>query len=71
MDNLEKRIANCEIAIIGIVTLLEDSLAPALASDLHGMTQDFFESSDSLGGFTQTDNAFYSKETPDPLPSQG
>jgi hypothetical protein len=51
MEDLEKRIANLEFAFVALHALTADLLPPSYADDAERMMKDFFDGTESLGGF--------------------
>ena len=51
--NIEKRMYNVEVALIGLFTLIEDTLPPVYADDVNRMMSDFFDATKQLGGFNE------------------
>ncbi len=53
--NDAKRIHNLEVAVIALISLIEDDFSPETREAVERMTQDFFGSSKTLGAFSTTE----------------
>lgn len=50
-EKIKARLANVEMALIGLWDAVRELMPPEVQADCGEMMQDFFNSSDELGGF--------------------
>jgi hypothetical protein len=55
VEDLEERISNLEIIVMGYQVILNQILPPEIAEQMESITQDFFNSTTELGGLKKTD----------------
>ena len=58
MNDLEKRLANTEAALVGLWALLEDALPPAYQEDIGRFMKYYFDTNEELGGFANGQDVF-------------
>lgn len=51
MSKLEARVANAEMAVVALATLIKDMMPSAIEESVNRCMRDFFDASQSLGGF--------------------
>ena len=58
MNDIEKRLANTEAALVGLWALLQDILPPASQEETERYMRDYFDTNEALGGFKRDSDIF-------------
>ncbi len=61
MTDIEKRLQNTERALIGLWSLMQDTMPPAYAQDIDAMINDYFDANAGLGSDLGLTNGFIKK----------
>jgi len=59
MTDLEKRLRNTEMALLGLWTLMKDTMPPSYQEDIDKMMNDYFDANASMGSDFDANNGFY------------